>query len=88
MKSAIECIVDGYVRLNDRRTLEDLLSHRETLLNRLSGQTGLDLSGTIKQIADERRIIEAGIRQLKSGELSCLNSSGFVDFRADDQSEV
>ncbi|MBR0898840.1 hypothetical protein JQ616_28105 [Bradyrhizobium tropiciagri] len=88
MKSSIECIVDGYVRLNDRRALEDLLSHREMLLNRLGGQTGLDLSGTIKQIADERRVIEAGIRQLKSGDFSCLSSSGFADFRAVDQSEV
>ena len=35
MSEALELIVDGYVRLNDRRALAELKAHREDLISEL-----------------------------------------------------
>ncbi|MDA9392542.1 hypothetical protein WN73_18595 [Bradyrhizobium sp. CCBAU 45394] len=65
MSKAIELIVAGYVKVKDRRALEELSSHRRKLLSDLQAVTGLDAAGAIQGIQDELAAIEAGLEQLK-----------------------
>lgn len=65
MSSAIQLIVDGYVRLNDRKSLEDLLSHRKKLLGDLQGRSGFDYSSAICPLKEEISAIEAGLRDVE-----------------------
>jgi hypothetical protein len=66
MSKAIEQIVDAYVRLNNRRALEDLKMHRQRLAVDLKSRTGFDFSLPIGQVDEEIAIIEAGLERLKS----------------------
>lgn len=54
MAGAIELIVDGYVRLNDRKALDDLCTQRRKLVADLNASTGIDCSSTILQIEGKR----------------------------------
>ena len=65
MSNAIELIVDGYVRLNDRKSLEDLLAHRQKLLGDLQGRSGFDYSSAIRPLKEEISAIEAGLRDVQ-----------------------
>jgi hypothetical protein len=67
MEPAIRSIVDAYVRLRNRKALDDLRAHRGRLiaeLRLLSG--GHDTSKPIAQIQDEIAIIEAGLAKLNT----------------------
>ena len=64
MKTAIEQITDVYIRLNNRRALEDLRMHRQRLAIDLKLRTGYDFSSPIGQIEDEIAVIEAGLERL------------------------
>ena len=64
MKTAIEQIADVYIRLNNRRALEDLRMHRQRLAVDLKLRTGYDFSSPIGQIEDEIAVIEAGLERL------------------------
>lgn len=65
MSLAIKSIVDGYVRLNDRNSLEDLRQHRQFLRRQVTVQGEyLDVSRTIQILDEDIRVIEAGIGQL------------------------
>jgi hypothetical protein len=64
--SAIEQIVDAYVRLGNRGALVDLLAHRERLLINLNGRAGFDLSLPLGQIKEEIAVILAGLEKLRS----------------------
>jgi hypothetical protein len=64
MKTAIEQITDVYIRLNNRRALEDLRMHRQRLAVDLKLRTGYDFSSPIGQIEDEIAVIEAGLERL------------------------
>jgi hypothetical protein len=65
MSLAIKSIVDGYVRLNDRNSLEDLRQHRQSLRRQVNGQGEyFDVSRTIQILDEDIRVIEAGIGQL------------------------
>jgi hypothetical protein len=67
MTKAIEGIVDAYVRLGNRRTLEDLRMHRHKLVVDLKGRHGLfDLSLPIGQVDEEIALIEAGLEKLNA----------------------
>jgi hypothetical protein len=66
MSEAIQQIVDAYVRLNNRRALEDLRMHRERMAVDLKSRTGFDLSLPIQQIDEEIAVIEAGLERLNS----------------------
>jgi hypothetical protein len=68
MPSAIEQIVDTYVRLKNRRGLEGLMMHRQRLAVDLKGRSGYDFSLPIQQIDEEIAVIEAGLRHLKSAD--------------------
>ena len=63
----IRSIVHAYVRLRDRKALDDLRAHRRRLiaeLRLLSG--GYDASKPIALIQDEIVIIEAGLAKLNT----------------------
>ena len=69
MSIALDLIIDGYIRLGDRRALEELKAHRETLLAQLSAQSGgcFDVSRSIGQMQEEIGQIEAGLDRLDKG---------------------
>jgi hypothetical protein len=64
MPSAIEQIVDTYVKLKNRHGLEQLMMHRQRLAVDLKGRAGYDFSLPIAQIDEEIAIIELGLRRL------------------------
>jgi hypothetical protein len=66
VSTAIERIVDAYVRLGNRMALEDFRANRHRLAMELKAiDSSLDLSSSIKQLEDERTIIDAGFAKLK-----------------------
>jgi hypothetical protein len=67
MSKAMEQIVNAYVRLNNRRGLEDhLRMHRQKLAVDLKGRVGDDFSLPIGQIDQELAVIEAGLDKLNA----------------------
>jgi hypothetical protein len=66
MDKDIERIVDAYVRLKNRKALEDLRTHRQGLLSDLKSRSDLvyDVSGPIRQLEDELAVIDAGLQRL------------------------
>lgn len=64
MPNAIELIVDGYVRLNNRRALDDLRLQRRKLAVDLRARTGFDFRTTVQQIEEDIAVIEAGLARL------------------------
>jgi hypothetical protein len=73
MSKAMEQIVDAYVRLGNRRALEDLRKHRQKLAVDLKGKTGYDLSLPIGQIDQEIAVIEAGLERLDAAHKTAAN---------------
>jgi hypothetical protein len=70
MPSAIEQIVETYVRLKNRRGLDELMMHRQRLAIDLKSRSGYDFSLPISQVDEEIAIIEAGLSRLKSPNLA------------------
>ena len=68
MPSAIEQIVDAYVRLKNRRGLDELMMHRQRLAVDLKSRSGYDFSRPIEKIDEEIAVIEAGLSRLKAGD--------------------
>jgi hypothetical protein len=67
LTKAIEGIVDAYVKLGDRRALEDLRMHRRRLAIDLNGRSGAyDFSRPLGQINEEIAAIEAGLERLNT----------------------
>jgi hypothetical protein len=64
--SAIELIVEGYARLKDRQSLEDLRMHRRQLAVDLEATTDLNCRSSIAQIEQDIAAIEAGLRCLSA----------------------
>ena len=64
MTIAIEGIVDAYVKLGDRRALEDLRMHRQRLAIHLEARMGYDVSLPLRQVEAEIAAIEAGLKRL------------------------
>ncbi len=81
MEPAIKKIVDTYVRLKNRRAVEDLLIHRRRLALDLKSRRGYDFSRSIKQIDEEIAIIEAALELLEPGTLS-LPTRSLMSFAA------
>lgn len=67
MSNAIEQIVDAYVRLKNRRGLDELMMHRQRLAVDLKSRSGAyDFSLPIGKIDEEIAIIEEGLSRLKA----------------------
>lgn len=66
MSKAIELIVEGFTRIRDRQSLEDLRMHRRRLAVDLRSIEGSDCRQSIAQIDDDIEVIESGLRSLDS----------------------
>lgn len=67
MSNAIAQIVDAYVRLKNRRGLDELMMHRQRLAVDLKSRSGTyDFSLPIGKIDEEIAIIEEGLSRLKA----------------------
>ncbi|GGI24355.1 hypothetical protein GCM10010987_28970 [Bradyrhizobium guangdongense] len=67
MSNAIAQIVDAYVRLKNRRGLDELMMHRQRLAVDLKSRSGsYDFSLPISKIDEEIAIIEEGLSRLKA----------------------
>jgi hypothetical protein len=66
MPSAIEQIVDAYVRLGSRAQLEDLRLHRRKLIIDLQARqvAGYDISRPLEQVKEDLAAVEAGLARL------------------------
>jgi hypothetical protein len=65
MATAIELIVGTYVRLKNRRALEEMLLHRQRLSVDLNTRrSGFDVTGPIRQVDEDIAVIKAGITEL------------------------
>jgi transketolase C-terminal domain/subunit len=65
MLTAIEVIVRAYVRLKNRRALEEMLLHRQRLAVDLSTRSsGFDVSGPVHQVEEDIAVIRAGLAEL------------------------
>ena len=62
--SAIEQIVDAYVRLKNIQPFDDLQMHRQRLIDEFRGKSGFDFSLPINQIEQEIAVIEAGLARI------------------------
>ena len=71
MSEAIRLIVDGYVSLNDRKSLVELREHRMKLATELRTKQGgpFDFSASIKLFEAELAAIEEGIGRFNSAAL-------------------
>jgi hypothetical protein len=67
MSDAIKSIVEGYITLKDRTSLQELREHRQRLRKQLQSQSkgsAFDPRKTIQLFDSELQIIEAGISRL------------------------
>ncbi len=61
LSSAIGLIVDGYARIEDRQSLEDLRMHRRRLAVDLKAREGFDCRSSIALVEQDIAAIEAGL---------------------------
>ena len=67
MTEVIERIVTAYVKLGNRKALDDLRAHRDRLATDLKSKHGVfDLSSSIKQLEEEISVIDAGLAKLNA----------------------
>lgn len=64
MPSTVELIVSAYVRLKNRRALEDMRDLRRQLLGGLQAASGIDPRQALEQVREDLRVIEEGLEQL------------------------
>ncbi len=64
MSKAVESIVRGYLLLNNRKALEDLLAHREKLLDGLNQVSGIDANLVVTSIREEIAAIQIGLDRI------------------------
>jgi hypothetical protein len=66
MSEATRLIADGFVRLKDRKALEELREHRQKLLNQMRDQPKgwVDTSKTMQIFADDLNVISAALDRL------------------------
>lgn len=65
MPSSIVLIVEGYVSLRDKDSLERLRNHRQQVLRDIQGLTGLDLRRHIEELEYELEVINGGLNDLE-----------------------
>lgn len=66
MSEAMKLIVEGYLSLKDRNSLEDLRAHRERLRKQLQERRpgGIDTGPAMQAFDEDLRVIEAAINRL------------------------
>lgn len=64
MPAAIKSIVSAYVRLENRRALEDMRELRRHLLGTLEATSRIDPAQSRDSVLEDLRVIEDGLQQL------------------------
>jgi hypothetical protein len=82
MEPAIKRIVETYVRLGNRRAIEDLLIQRRRLAINLKARKGYDFSRPLAQIDADLEIILAALQQLEPSNQSIATRSLMMNFAA------
>jgi len=72
--NTIELIVSAYVRLKNRRALDDMRELRHRLLKDLQAASGFDSRRALEQIQKDLRIIEQGLAQLRPPQVTLPES--------------
>lgn len=69
MSKAVKLIVENFVSLKDRVSLEEMRPHRQKLRKELQGRVGpaFDLSQTIRAVENDLIIIEDGVALFGQG---------------------
>ncbi|MCP3459728.1 hypothetical protein [Bradyrhizobium sp. CCGUVB23] len=62
--NTIESIVSAYVRLKNRRALEDMRELRRQLLGGLQAAPGINPRPALRHVEEDLRVIEQGLEQL------------------------
>ncbi|MGB6436342.1 MAG: hypothetical protein WBF59_20225 [Bradyrhizobium sp.] len=65
MSEAVKLIVDAYVTLKDRKSIEELREHRQMLRAKLQAIKVLEVSSSIELIDSDLSEIEAGMSRLQ-----------------------
>ncbi|MDA9436026.1 hypothetical protein [Bradyrhizobium sp. CCBAU 51627] len=63
--ATIELIVSAYVRLKNRRALDDMRDLRHELLKDLQAASGFDSRRALEEVRKDLRVIEQGLAQLR-----------------------
>ena len=63
MSEAVKLIVAGYIRLKDRKAIEDMRLHRQRLRNDLM-ESCFDVGSSIRLFDEDILAIEEGLREL------------------------
>jgi hypothetical protein len=82
MEPAIKRIVETYVRLRNRRAIEDLLIHRRRLAINLKARLSYDFSRPLTQIEEEIAIIVAALERLEPLDQSMATRSLMMNLAA------
>ena len=61
MSTAMQVIVEGYQRLGDLKSLDDLRGHRRRLVTNLKARSGIDCGLVIRDLEGDIAIIEAAL---------------------------
>lgn len=72
--ATIELIVSAYVRLKNRRALDDMRELRQRLLKDLA--PGLESRQALKQVHEDLRVIEQGLAQLGPPQVTLPENAG------------
>jgi hypothetical protein len=64
MSKAIDSIVSSYVLLKNRKALEDLLAHRQKLLDGLQRVSGIEPKLLLSEVVEEIAIIQTALKRL------------------------
>jgi hypothetical protein len=69
MPSAIELIVNAYVKLGNEQALMDLIAHRERLIPELQnrGPSDFDFATPLAELRDEISVAQAGLDRIRAG---------------------
>lgn len=68
MSEALKLIVDAFVSLKDRKSIEELREHRQKLRRNLQEKANglFDPSSSIRMMEGDLNVIEAGLARLQS----------------------
>lgn len=68
--TTMELIVSAYVRLKNRRALDDMRELRHRLLKDLQAASAFESRQALKQVQEDLRVIEQGLAQLKTPQVT------------------
>jgi hypothetical protein len=66
MSSALELIINGYVKINNSAALEAMKAHKQSLIARVGHDGPFNRAALLGQLNDEIAVIGAGLEKLTS----------------------